>query len=499
MLSWLTSAVRRWVAGTDPAPTATGAPATKAATSATMTNFFGGAGSGSSQWNDTDTARYNTAWVFAAVRLISERIAGQPVRVGRLARTRPGKAATGTKAASSAPPWLRTGDAKELASHPFLDAWHDPNPYATSWGLLYLTVASLKLTGVAYLWVDDQPDGSTRLWVLPAGWVREDVNDKIPRLSRFIVTPAASGRQFTLTADELVRFSLPDPSDPLAGLGPLKAGFAAVQTDKEIQTAQLAAFKNGIMPRVMVTIGQEAANSALGDPDERPVLSRDQRKALTALIREAYSGSEKSGDPIILDGLIKSVERLSQTVQEMDFSESSGLTKERILQTFGVNAIILGQVEGANRATATVADEHFCFSTCGPVCVLIGQTLTKWLRVKYEDPDLLFWVEPPKPRDPDARRADLGQLATAAAITLDELRAEHGLPPLPDGKGAALVRASAPAAANPPADPPDRDERKSRSVFDPTKVLTADDEAAIVARMATGGEKVIVPPDVQGE
>lgn len=462
MLDWLKQRVGRWFAESVPATSAPAAPATKAATSATLTNFLGSSGSGSSQWSDTNTARYNTAWVFAAVRLIAERIAGQPVRAGRLTRTKPDKAAPRAKAAAASPPWLRPGDVKELSSHPFLEAWHDPNAYLTSWGLLYLTVASLKLTGVAYLWIDDQPDGSTRIWFLPAGWVREDVEHNGPRLSRFTITPAASGQQFKLTDAELIRFSLPDPSDPLAGLGPLKAGFAAVETDKEIQTAQLMAFKNGIMPRVMVTIGQEAANSALGDPDERPILTREQRKALTNLIREAYSGTENSGDPIILDGLIKGVERLSQTVQEMDFSESSGLTKERILQVFGVNPIILGQVAGANRATATVADEHFCYSTCGPVCVLIGQTLTKWLRVKYQDADLCVWVEPPKPRDPDARRADLQQLVGASAITVDELRAEHGLPPLPDGAGKALVigYGRQPVTHGQPSDPPDRDDRK---------------------------------------
>lgn len=436
MFGWLKTRVRRWLAADEP-------EGEKAATGATLTTYLGSPTGTTPAWNDLDTVRFNTGWVHASVRAIANRVAGQPVRVGRTGSATPTVPAKATKGASAAPPWMRPGTVKELPAHPVLSALHEPNPYLTAWGLLYLTVFSLELAGVAYLWVDRQPDGTTRVWYLPAGWVLEDPDADLP-LSRFIVRPLGwSGEEFRLSSDELIRFSLPDPANPLAGLGPLKAGIVAVRTDQEVQTAQLAAFKNGARPGLLVTVGRTTDASPIGDPNDRPVLTKQQRKALTSQLATAYVGTVNSGEPLILDGFIRDVKPLSNVPAEVDFGGSSALTKERVTQLFGVNPIVLGQVEGANRTSATVADEHFCFTTCGPLCVLLGQVMTKFFRVFADDPALVVWVEPPKPRDPDGRRADLDQLARCGALTVDELRAEHGLAPLPDGAGAALVRATA--------------------------------------------------------
>ncbi len=439
MVEWLT---RLW-RGT-PAPAGEKAPR-----GATLTTYLGPGGLGlSPAWSDIDTIRFNTGWVYACVRAIADRIAGQPVRVGRAASPRRGRSAPETrKAASAAPPWMRAGAVEELDAHPLLDALHDPNPYLVPYSLVGLTIASLRLAGVAFWWVDRETDGATRLWYLPAGWVAEDPDAAVP-LTKFIVRPARSADEFHLDASELIRFSTPDPANPFDNLSPLKAGLAAVQTDREIQTAQLAAFKNGMLGGTIVTVGQTpevGAAGAVGDPDGRPLLTRQQRNTLAQRIQEAYAGSSNSGQPIILDALIRDVKRFSETPAEMDFGGSSAITKERVTQLFGVNPIILGQIEGANRASATVADEHFCFTTLAPLCVLIGQTLTKWFRVHHDDPALVVWVEPPRPRDPDGKRADLEQLARYGAIRVNELRQEHGLPPDPEGDE--WVKASAPAPA----------------------------------------------------
>lgn len=444
MLDWLKTGIRRWLGVTS----ATSPVRTKAARGATLTDFMGsGGGIGGTtqpQWSDWDTKRYHTNWVFACVRAVSQRVAGQPLKVGTAAKAR--AAPKPTKAHGNNP--ATGGKVRELASHPLLDALADPNPYLTPFALIQLTVASLEIAGVGYWWLDREPDGSTRIWYLPAGWVREDPDAPLP-LSRFIVKPEASGEEFPLSSDELIRFALPDPANPMQVLSPLKAVFGSVLTDLEIQTAQLVMFKNGGRPGLLVRIGQTADASGIGDPDDPPALTRAQRKALQIAIKEATSGSLNAGEPVILDAVIREVTRLTNTPAEMDFGESGAITKERIMEGFGVNPIILGHVEGANRASATVADEHFCFSTCAPLCRLMSDTLTKWFRVHYEDPDLVVWIDPPRPRDPDGRRADLDQLIRAGAIRKNELRAEHGLDPLtPEEGGNDLVKAgSAPTSA----------------------------------------------------
>lgn len=425
MLDYIKQRLRAWLTASDlPAP-----PTEKAGRAVTLTGgSAGGPARTVNRWSQSEAAGHNLGWVYAATRAVAGRIAGQPVRAGRKVRRQaPGK---GSKAASAAPPWVRAGSVTELDDHPALVALHDPNPYCHAFDLLYLLVAGLEIFGVSYLWWDADGDGPPRVWVLPAPWVREDPDAPVP-LSRFVVTPANSAEQFTLTADELLRIALPDPANPFDALSPLRAAYTSVLADEEIRLAQLQTFRQGLIGTTVVKVGQHP--EAGGLPGAVPTLTRDQRRVLQELIRQRYAGAEAAGLPIILDALIQDVKRISSTPQEMDFTASAGLTREQILLGFGVNGIILGQVEGANRASATVADEHFCFSTLGPIVTQLGQALTRFLAAVYDDPDLLVWIDPPKPRDPDSRRADLDQLIRAGAVTLNELRAEHGLPPLADG------------------------------------------------------------------
>jgi phage portal protein BeeE len=51
----------------------------------------------------------------------------------------------------------------------------------------------------------------------------------------------------------------------------------------------------------------------------------------------------------------------------VDFLESGQSTKSRIFQSFGVNPIIVGEIAGANRAYAAVAEAVFCSNVINPL------------------------------------------------------------------------------------------------------------------------------------
>lgn len=438
MFDWLKRRLRSWLM-TDAEP-----PGTKAPRSATLTDFMGGGyggGSRSPRWDDNDTRRHHVEWVYSAVRAVSHRIAGQPIRVGRRAST--AAPSGGGKAASGSP--TAGGRVQELPAHPLLEMLAHPNPFTVPFSLIALTVASLEIAGTAFWWVDRETDETVRLWYIPSGWMREDPDAPLP-LTRWFCRPEASGEEFPLTNDEVIRFALPDPANPLQPLSPLKALVRSAITDREIQRSQLAAFRNDGRPGLVVKVGRPSEGSPIGSPDDAPTLTRAQRKVLAAAIREATAGSLNAGEPLILDAFIREVDRITNLPSEMAFTESGLLTRDRILAGFGVPKTVIGMTDDANRASAVVSDETFCFGTCGPLCRLISDHLTAWFRVFFEDKSLVVWVDPPRPRDPDGRRADLQQLVAAGSITHDELRAEHGLDPLPGGVGTALVKAPAPTA-----------------------------------------------------
>lgn len=208
-----------------------------------------------------------TGWVHAAVRVIAQRIAAQPLCVGRRAAAagRPGR--RGLKA-GNVPLVVKAAaeEVEQIDGHWLLKAVQRPNPYMVGWALLYTTVVNLELTGEAFWWLlDDDQGDSKQLWLLPRSWVTPvDTDDAL--FVSYKVRPLNTGEEIEVPADEIVRFHLPDPSNPLAGaVSPLLAQIRAVAADEQLQAAQTQAFSNGLHPGVAITIGRH--------PDVSGVLS----------------------------------------------------------------------------------------------------------------------------------------------------------------------------------------------------------------------------------
>jgi phage portal protein BeeE len=372
---------------------------------------------------------FAVGWVYAACRPICQRIASQPVRVARrTSRPNPSKMVN----KSLAPSFVK--DMREglelLDDHEIISAIDNPNDYMTRWTLLYNTVASLQITGRAF-WLHAE-DG---IWPLPASWV-EPKHENGHLFSSFIVRPRFTGTALQTEYDGslISRFYLPDPSNPLRGsLSPLQAAARAVSTDESIQECQQRIFQNGIFPGLAVVVGRNPDIS--GIKGQRPMLTREQRQQIITAISQQYRGALNYGNPLILDALIEDVKKLSNSPAEMDFSESCQLTKSRIFQSFGVNPVVAGEITGVNRAQAAIADSLFCSGTINPLAELISEWMTKELPPRYDDPDVVCWIEPARPRDEEATRADMEQLAKYGCVTRNELRSIYNFPKLetPDG------------------------------------------------------------------
>jgi hypothetical protein len=119
-------------------------------------------------------------------------------------------------------------------------------------------------------------------------------------------------------------------------------------------------------------------------------LTKEQRTAIRLAFKQAYSGTLNAGEPVILDGLIKDVKRISNTPKEMDFLGSGSSVKARICQAFGVNPVIMGELEGANRASAAVADDILCSFTVNPLVEMLSQHLTKYVHASGPILDIAF-------------------------------------------------------------------------------------------------------------
>jgi phage portal protein BeeE len=357
-------------------------------------------------------------WPFACIHALASRIAGQQIHVGI---QRPEVTARG--------PLPR----RELFDSPLLTLLNDPNDLQIAWSLWYFTVASLELTGKC-LWWRVEIDKRDQLLPIPTSWLTGMQGST--RFEAFTIRPPGDAEEYSIDADDAVYFFYPSPTGLRDSVSPLQAAAYAVDTDDQIQRSQLAAFHNGIFPKHAIIVGKNAGPDGSVNTGTRPRLTGPQRRQLIRAVLDLYRGSVRDGSPIILDGLVEDIKRLSLGPAEMDWTESGKSVKARITQIFGVNPIVLGEIESANRASSLAAEEHLA-STINPKLRLLAGTLNEWLCPHYpaQAGKLVCWFDEYTPRDAEMELRRMQLLGQFGAVTPDELREWAGLPPLPGGLG----------------------------------------------------------------
>jgi HK97 family phage portal protein len=349
-------------------------------------------------------------WVWSAVRLVAQRICAQPVCVGKKPTRRRYKS-IGEKI-------------EPFESHPLLEVLNDPNEIQTFFQLMFASVCSLEVTGRWLWWISKgtrktETGLATEILFIPTHWI-VSVD---PLQTEWRIRPNGSAQDFIIPGDEILHVHYADPADPRAVISPLSKVAEAVLTDQQIQTAQHAAFHNGIFPKVVLTAGKMP--DMPGMPGERPVLTADQRSDIISAIKTYYRGAIAADEPFIIDGLIEDIKKISNTAAEMDFINSSKLTKSRVLQAYGVSPILLGEIEGANRASSVVADEIFVANKVNPLIELISGAMTEWLGPMFAGSPrekLVIWIEPACAHDPELTLQKWESASKMGFVTKNEYR-----------------------------------------------------------------------------
>lgn len=376
-----------------------------------------------------------TGHAYTAISAIAKRLAGQRICVGRT----PGKGASG--------PRTQKMDGQELEAipdHPLLQLLERPNSKMIYWQLLHCTIAGLNLTGRIY-WLFADGGNGYEIWPVPSSWIEPANRD----WTVWNFKPRGQAHPVPIPGEFVIPFWLPDPGDPDGGaISPLGSQAAAIDADEQLQKSQARAFAAGSQPGMVVTIGE--LDTTPGSPARRPELTPDQRLQIINSIRRAYSNWRNWNDPIILDALIKDVKPYTTAPKEMDFLDSGKQTRSRIFAAFGVNPLIVGEIEGANRAQATVAEEAFCSNVLGPLASLLSQIMTARIPPLFGDEPLKIWIDPPRAHDPEQTLREWSVAATRGFTSVNEFRVQIlGLPPVTGGDeipALAAVNSADPAA-----------------------------------------------------
>ena len=399
----------------------------------------------------TETAaeqlRHYSGRVYAAIRPIAARIAGQPFRVG--VKRKPGAKLKGARRATAAqlPDFVKGlgCDLDLLATHPVLELLADPNPWMTGNTLKAVTVIQLELTGKAFWWLVPPAHGSAeprqrvgverdyaagwQIWPLPPSWV-EPIHAPGKPFAGWKVKPYGDiSRAWEVSAEDMAFFAQPDPSDPFGAHSPLQANARAVVANESVSEAQRRTFHNPL-PGLAVHIGRHPDAQDSATPGQRPMLSGAQRRQIDEWINSAYAGLTKFGKPLIIDALIEKVEQLAKSPREMDFMRSGDMTERQIDEGFGTNPVIMGRVEQLSRASSAVAESHFLANTVNPIISLISETATGWLSPRLAPGEEVYvFIEAAVAVDADLELQRVKETVAAGVATQNEVRRMLGLGP----------------------------------------------------------------------
>lgn len=379
-------------------------------------------------------------WVHAAVNALAMEGAGQPVRVGRIEGQGPKKELNTRKsmemrrASLKVPAWVTEKSARQeveiMLDHPLIARLDKPNQIQYRWQFVYSFIASLCLTGWAYIVADENDEGETELFVLPTSWVFPDHSKGAFAEYRIMnpKNPMKGMEGEPLRGDQVAFAHLPDPSDPLSALSLAQAQSKAIQIDDRIQYSQTAFFENGIFPSVIITMGKNAHPEQPGT-GTRPRLTASQRRQVNAAIRKVSGGVANYGNPAIIDGLIERIDRLSMDQQELGWEKSEKTNRSRILSAFGVHPFILGEEMAGSYAQAYVVQERFC-KRVNTFLGLLGTVLSEFIgKADISKEKVLIWWEECKAVDPSMEQSTWDKARQRDDISQNEYRAKMGLPP----------------------------------------------------------------------
>lgn len=390
--------------------------------------------------------KHNTGRVFSAVGAIARRLAGQPIRVGKIHRS---SGSTNSVPRRSFPKkdFLPSGlkdfegQIEILPDHPLNNVFQDPNPIMVGYDLKGLTAAWLELSGQAD-WLIVMPqdrignasfrspgyEDRITIWPLPPNWV-SPVHDG-GLFTSWKIQPTDAVSPIYVPSDRIFHAYYPDPAEPLCPFSPLQAIARSIAADEAISEAQIQTFMQGAFPGLLFTIGRHP--DVAGSPGERPFLSAEQHAQIVAWIEHMYRGTQRYNRPLILDALIEKVEHLTgNSAREMDFMRSAGLTERQIDEGFGVNPIVRGRVEGANRATSIMATRNFLENCVNPKAHHLSECMAAWLLpiVASNEPDLVIYIEPAVTEDPEMDVMKQETMISGGFAQFNELRIMNGLPP----------------------------------------------------------------------
>ncbi len=292
------------------------------------------------------------AWVYACVNVIAD-------------------------TAASADFVLKDANGEIISQHPALDLMYRPNKFMTGRQLRQWIIASLELTGNAYILKDAQKADGTPRELFP---LLSQLVEIVPGKTSSNPVEGYKYRAGSTTAyykaEDIIHFKYFNPFDFYYGLSPLGAARRAVETLEKAETYNTAFFENsGTLSGILQTEGK------LDDASRRRIINAWNEK---------YRSASKAHKVALLEGGLK-WQNTALSQRDMDFISGIKLNRETILSIFHVPPALVGVFDHAPQFN-TKEQQRIFWQTCvHPKQTLMLETLTEFLLPHYDESRKMYF------------------------------------------------------------------------------------------------------------
>lgn len=210
-----------------------------------------------------------------------------------------------------------------------------------------------------------------------------------------------------------------DPLNPYRGYGKVQAAAMNIDIDDFQNEWNRNWFFNSAQPSMLISV----------DAD----MSTDQKKRFMEAWRQNFGGRRNANKVGIISGSKASVDKISPTMQEMDFLESKAWLRDAILAVFNMSKSDVGIYEDVNRAASATAERRYIKGVVKPRLINFVGVLNELFLPNYNQPELFFNFEDPVPEDVNQKMAMYENGIKNFWLTPNEIREQEQLPPVEGG------------------------------------------------------------------
>lgn len=341
---------------------------------------------------------YN-GWVYACASVIGEELAKTQFRLFKVGKDE---------------------SREEIFNHELLDQLNKPNKFQTGWEMKFLMGVHLVMVGKFYLYLEGVADENSKpkgLYPLLPQHIKPLMGTTIEDLIKGYEYNLGTSKA-TYSIHQVLCVRYPSPTKIFEGMGVVAGIPGWIDSDNYATEFNRKFFENFAM------VGGYLESSDYTSPEMLDYMATK--------FQELHAGSKNAYKTVAMPQGTKFTPA-QRTQQEMDFVSSSKDMRDKIMAGFRVPKSVLGLTEDVNRANAEATDYIFATRTIKPKLDLITEFFNAYLVPRYGENLVLGYVDPtPENKELEVQQ-DQAALAQQPYKSVNEVREEHGLPPIQNG------------------------------------------------------------------